>query len=77
MRRNLARLVGKTARIGRLTAAGLFFRKMDTDAFTFEQGNGVETGAGKELIDNAGGEEIDVALGAGGFLLVRSFCLRW
>ncbi len=73
MRGHLARLVGKTAGIGRLTAAGLFFREMNADAFAFEQGDGIHAGAGKELVDHAGGEEIDICRALAGFCLFAHF----
>ena len=58
---NLARLVGKSAGVGRLTATGLSFREMDPDAFVLEQGDGVHAGTREKLVDHAGREEIDIA----------------
>jgi hypothetical protein len=56
------------------TAAGLFFRKMHPDAFSFEQGDGVHPCAGKELVDDAGGKEIDILRALrGGFGLGHRF----
>lgn len=53
-----ARLVGIAAGIGRLAAAGLRGGKVDRDAFAFEQTHGVEAGFRRELVDQAGGEQI-------------------
>jgi hypothetical protein len=52
-----------------LTAAGLFFRKVNTDAFAFKQGDGIEAGPREELIDHAGGEEINICGAPAGFCL--------
>ena len=58
--RNCARLVRIAAVIGRLAAAGLLFGEMDFDAFALQQADGVQPGFRRELIDEAGGEKIDV-----------------
>ena len=60
VRRHLARFVREAAGVGRLAAAGLFFRKVHADALPFEQRDGIHAGAGEKLVNDAGGKEIDV-----------------
>jgi hypothetical protein len=43
-----------------LAATGLLFKVVHRDALTLEQSNGVQARLGRELIDEAGGEQIDV-----------------
>src|SRR6266581_176149 len=62
-----ARLVGIAAGVCRLAAAGLVGGKVDRDAFALEQADGIESGFGGELVDQAGREKIGVA----GFRRVR------
>ena len=49
----------EAAAVGRLAATGLVFRKVHADALAFKQGDGIEAGTGKELVDDAGRKKID------------------
>ena len=58
MRRDLAGGIVKTAAVGRLTAAGLFFGEMNANPLPFQQGDCIQASARKKLVDDAGGKEL-------------------
>ncbi|MNJ64823.1 hypothetical protein D3C77_608000 [compost metagenome] len=52
-------LFGVTRGVGRLSAAALPLRVLDTNAFAFQQVDRIHPGFGVEQIDHAGPEQVD------------------
>ena len=60
LQRNGPCLLRKAAAVRRLAAAGLLLGKVNRDSFTLQQLNGVESGLRTELVNQTGGEQINV-----------------